>query len=83
MQLGSKKQSVTTSDDGIITINVSEKDQYTTCLSNVEVLELAKIAVIQESLWGSPRDIEWAINVVNTFFFLFGFFIIIIDKVLF
>jgi phosphoenolpyruvate synthase/pyruvate phosphate dikinase len=31
-------------------------------LSEDECLRLGKIAVGQETLWGSPRDIEWAIS---------------------
>lgn len=41
-------------------IDVSQSDQKTFCLSDQEVNELAKLAIIIEKHYGRPMDIEWA-----------------------
>jgi phosphoenolpyruvate synthase/pyruvate phosphate dikinase len=34
-------------------------------LSNDDCIKLGNIAISQEALWGSPRDIEWAVSKVS------------------
>ncbi|CAK1601756.1 unnamed protein product [Parnassius mnemosyne] len=61
IELGSKKQKVTPDSNGVAVEEVSEADRGVACLSESEILKLAKIGVAQEQLWGAGRDIEWAI----------------------
>lgn len=47
-----------------MTVDVPANIRNTPCLKAEEILQLARIAVAQEELWGAPRDIEWAIDQV-------------------
>ncbi|CAH2050125.1 unnamed protein product, partial [Iphiclides podalirius] len=62
IELGSKKQRVTPEGDGVAVEEVPELERGVACLSEDEILKLAKIGVAQEELWGAGRDIEWAIS---------------------
>lgn len=44
--------------------DVPEGERNVACLTEAEVLRLAKIGVVQEELWGAGRDIEWAVTEV-------------------
>ncbi|XP_034834100.1 rifampicin phosphotransferase-like [Maniola hyperantus] len=62
IELGSKTHRVTTSSCGVSSESVPEFERTKACLSESEILKLARIAVSQEKLWGAGRDIEWAIK---------------------
>lgn len=49
-------------DGGIVRVPVAEERQAVPCLSDEEVVELARQAKAIEAGYGSPRDIEWAID---------------------
>ncbi|XP_075969916.1 rifampicin phosphotransferase-like [Anticarsia gemmatalis] len=61
-ELGSKSQRVKTEGSGIAMEDVPEGERNVACLSEEQVLKLAKIGVVQEELWGAGRDIEWAVT---------------------
>lgn len=74
IELGSKKQRVKAEGDGVGVEDVPESERGVVCLSEEEILKLAKIGVAQEELWGAGRDIEWAISGVSFYsFFYIGF----------
>ncbi|KAJ0182691.1 hypothetical protein K1T71_002060 [Dendrolimus kikuchii] len=60
--LGSKTQRVIAVGEGVSTENVPDSERIISCLSEEEVLNLARLGVAQEELWGAGRDIEWAIS---------------------
>ncbi|CAG9796773.1 unnamed protein product [Diatraea saccharalis] len=63
IELGSKLKRVTVCAEG--GVNMEEVPLYerdTACVSNDDILRLAHIGVLQDKLWGAPRDIEWAIS---------------------
>ncbi|GBP77850.1 Uncharacterized phosphotransferase YvkC [Eumeta japonica] len=63
VQVGSKTKLVMPGNHGDVeVVDVPEEERKSTCLFNEEVLRLARLAVVQEELWGAPRDIEWAIS---------------------
>lgn len=58
---GNKQQKMVTSDDGLITVDLSEQESKKVCISKEIALRLAAIGVYLENLFGSARDIEWAV----------------------
>jgi pyruvate,water dikinase len=63
--LGSKLQKMVfadqaTADRSVRTVDVSESDRHRFCLSDEDVIELARFAVKIEEHYGRPMDIEWA-----------------------
>lgn len=46
----------------VVTVNVPQERQTLSCLSNEEVIELAKLGKKIERHYGFPQDIEWAID---------------------
>lgn len=65
--LGEKKQRAAVVGEGVGMVEVSEAERKQACLSESEVLRLARVGVAQEELWGAPRDIEWALVGVSNF----------------
>jgi pyruvate, water dikinase len=47
---------------GVARVDVPADAQGTACLSDQEVVELARLGKALEGTYGSPRDIEWAID---------------------
>lgn len=66
-EIGSKSRRVKTEGSGIVMEDVPEQDKNVSCLSEADVMKLAKIGVAQEELWGAGRDIEWALTEVTYF----------------
>nr|WP_321267356.1 phosphoenolpyruvate synthase [uncultured Sulfurimonas sp.] len=60
--LGSKKLKMLYGEDGTKTLNVktSQTEQNTFSITDAQVIELAKQALIIEEHYGRPMDIEWA-----------------------
>nr|XP_033335148.1 putative phosphoenolpyruvate synthase [Megalopta genalis] len=58
---GSKQRKMLTNDDGLITIDLSEQERKKVCISGEIALRLTTIGTNLESLFGSARDIEWAV----------------------
>ncbi|XP_053617727.1 rifampicin phosphotransferase-like [Plodia interpunctella] len=62
IELGSKTERITASDGGGVTSQpVPETQRSVPCLSEREMLQLARLGVRLELLWGKGRDIEWAV----------------------
>ncbi|MDQ3215892.1 MAG: phosphoenolpyruvate synthase [Pseudomonadota bacterium] len=59
--LGSKliKMEFDSSDSNVRTVDVADKDRHAFSLSDAEVIELARYAVIIEQHYGRAMDIEW------------------------
>ncbi|XP_026732206.1 uncharacterized protein LOC113496983 [Trichoplusia ni] len=66
-ELGSKNQRVKTEGSGTAMEDVPEDERNVACITNDQVLKLAKIGVSQEALWGAGRDIEWAVTETEIF----------------
>lgn len=60
-ELGNRKQKILAKDNGVATIELSDEENKTICLSEQIALRLAAIGVYLETLFGSARDIEWAV----------------------
>lgn len=58
---GNKHQKMLASENGVITIELNDQENKTICLSEKIALRLATIGVDLEMLFGSARDIEWAV----------------------
>ncbi|KAK1124993.1 hypothetical protein K0M31_006330 [Melipona bicolor] len=58
---GNKQQKILLSDNGVVTIELNEQENKTVCLSEQIALRLAAIGMDLEMLFGSARDIEWAV----------------------
>lgn len=58
--IASKKVMTARTERGTETVSVAEDKQDVAVLRAPEALELARIAVRIETLWGEPVDIEWA-----------------------
>ena len=60
--LGSKKEKMLYSEDGMNTLNVqtTQEEQNSFSLTDAEVIELSKQGLIIEEHYGCPMDIEWA-----------------------
>ena len=68
--IGSKKIKMVFSKDtqaglSTITTDVDEKDSNKFCISDEDIIELAKYAVIIESHYKCPMDIEWGKNGID------------------
>ncbi|EZA62576.1 Putative phosphoenolpyruvate synthase [Ooceraea biroi] len=59
--LGNKGQKVSMSGDGVVTSNTSEQETSRISISDETALRLAKIGLCLESIFGSARDVEWAV----------------------
>jgi pyruvate,water dikinase len=60
--LGQKTEKVVAKGCGTVVEPVPEKDQVAPCVSVAEVRELAMLGLRIEEHYGSPQDIEWAID---------------------
>lgn len=49
----------------IIKFPVNDDDKLKLCLSDENLLKLCEIGIFLEEIFNSPRDIEWAIHMVN------------------
>lgn len=49
-------------ETGVIHCKVASDRQYTPCIDDKEVKELVRVAKLIEDHYGSPQDIEWAID---------------------
>jgi pyruvate,water dikinase len=61
-QVGSKATCVVNWEKGAGWVDVPEKMQNVSCLSNEEILEIAGLAKSVETRLGCPQDMEWAID---------------------
>jgi hypothetical protein len=59
--LGDKRQKILMNDNGTVTSNVSEKEINEISISDKIALRLAKLGLYLESIFGSARDVEWAV----------------------
>ncbi|XP_076168383.1 rifampicin phosphotransferase-like isoform X2 [Ptiloglossa arizonensis] len=59
--IGSKKKKMLVNSDGLVTIDLHGQENTAICISEKIVLQLAAIGVYLETLFGNPRDIEWAV----------------------
>lgn len=59
--LGNKGQKLSLGDDGVTTSVLSEQEINKISISDASALQLAKIGLRLESLFGSARDVEWAV----------------------
>jgi len=60
--IGQKTQKVVANACGTLIEPVAHEEQTSPCVSVAEVLELARLAMRIEAHYGSPQDIEWAID---------------------
>jgi len=63
--LGSKKEKMLYDGDKTININTTKKEQNSFSISQKDVIELAKVALIIEQHYKRPMDIEWAKDADN------------------
>lgn len=61
IKIGSKGQKMSMSDEGVTTSNVNEKETEKISISGAIALRIAEIGLQLESLFGSARDVEWAV----------------------
>lgn len=59
--VGSKRQKLSLKDDGVTECTLNEQETMNISISDATALRLAKIGLHLESLFGSARDVEWAI----------------------
>ncbi|MBF0515591.1 MAG: hypothetical protein HQK97_00540 [Nitrospirae bacterium] len=55
---------------GIVKVPVAQSDRVTQCLSDTQIRELARHAVMIEHYFKKPQDIEWTFNDKKELFFL-------------
>jgi pyruvate,water dikinase len=60
--IGKKAKQVVTKKKGVDWYDVPLEKQSIPCLSNDEILAVAKLAILLEERLGEPQDIEWAID---------------------
>jgi pyruvate,water dikinase len=60
--IGQKTQKVVAAECGTLIEPVSQEEQTSPCVSVAEVVELARLGMRIEAHYGSPQDIEWAID---------------------
>ncbi|UCB48263.1 MAG: PEP/pyruvate-binding domain-containing protein [Deltaproteobacteria bacterium] len=60
--VGRKTRCVVNTEDGADWADVPEKMQATPCISDDEILEIAKVARSAEKSLGGPQDMEWAVD---------------------
>ncbi|KOC62505.1 Cleft lip and palate transmembrane protein 1-like protein [Habropoda laboriosa] len=65
--VGNKKKKILTGDNGVVTMELNEQENKTVCVSKQIALRLADIGVNLETLFGSARDIEWAVVKENIY----------------
>nr|XP_034193199.1 uncharacterized protein LOC117610209 isoform X3 [Osmia lignaria]XP_034193200.1 uncharacterized protein LOC117610209 isoform X3 [Osmia lignaria] len=58
---GNKKEKILASGDGVVTVKLDDQESKTVCLPDKVALRLAAIGINLETLFGSGRDIEWAV----------------------
>lgn len=61
-QVGSKATCVMNLENGAGWVDVPEKMQNMSCISNEEIIEIAGVAKSVETQLGCPQDMEWAID---------------------
>lgn len=61
IKIGSKGQKMSVSNEGVTTSNVSEKETEEMSISRAIALRIAEIGLQLESIFGSARDVEWAV----------------------
>ncbi|XP_077282563.1 rifampicin phosphotransferase-like isoform X1 [Temnothorax americanus] len=61
LELGNKRQKILLGDDGVTASDLSEQESKKISISDTTALRLAKIGLHLESLFGSARDVEWAV----------------------
>ncbi|KAL6266847.1 hypothetical protein P5V15_003676 [Pogonomyrmex californicus] len=61
LTVGNKERKISLNDDGVIISILSEQEIKNISISDTTALRLAKIGLRLESLFGSARDIEWAV----------------------
>ncbi|XP_011867776.1 PREDICTED: uncharacterized protein LOC105561966 [Vollenhovia emeryi] len=59
--VGNKGQKISLGDDGVTTSALGERETKRISISDTIALRLAKIGLDLESLFGSARDVEWAV----------------------
>jgi pyruvate,water dikinase len=64
--IGKKEKQVITKKTGIDWDDVSPEKQSMPCISNDEIVAIAKLALLLEERLGEPQDIEWAIDPAST-----------------
>jgi pyruvate,water dikinase len=60
--LGKKIKCVVYTENGADWADVPDKMQAMPCISDEEVIEIAKVAKVAEKVLGCPQDMEWAID---------------------
>jgi pyruvate,water dikinase len=60
--IGQKTQKVVADECGTLVETVPQEEQTSPCVSVAEVMELARLGMRIEAHYGSPQDIEWAID---------------------
>jgi pyruvate,water dikinase len=60
--IGQKDQQVVAKDCGTRVECVPSEQQEVSCLNDEEIIEIAKMGIRIEKHYGSPQDIEWAID---------------------
>lgn len=59
--VGSKTQKISLDEDGVIMSDLNEHETKRISISDATAIKLAKIGLHLESVFGSARDIEWAV----------------------
>jgi len=59
--IGNKAQKISLGEDGVTTSNLNEQETKRLSISDATAMQLAKIGLHLESVFGSARDVEWAI----------------------
>jgi pyruvate,water dikinase len=60
--IGQKDQQVVAKDCGTRVECVPSEQQEVSCLTDEEIIEIAKMGLRIEAHYGAPQDIEWAID---------------------
>ncbi|XP_012227531.1 rifampicin phosphotransferase-like [Linepithema humile] len=59
--VGNKTLKISLSKDGVTISNLSERETKRISISDATAMQLAKIGLYLESIFGSARDVEWAV----------------------
>ncbi|CAH4030934.1 unnamed protein product [Pieris brassicae] len=70
IEVGSKAQRVVAREGKVESEDVCEGERKAPCLSEEEIMKLARLGMLQEQLWGAGRDIEFAIGKDGTIYLL-------------
>ena len=65
-----KAQFLCYAEDGVCRFEITEEDRNRPSVTDVEAIELATLAVRIEQYYGSPQDVEWAIDGNGSLFIL-------------